>query len=344
MRKLNIRPVLQCHVFTLFIRLAWHLKCVATAVEDEARIIIKECDGSSTIGSMVGTSLLHGSEPKIMSRLVANFVSDFNLSEGSGFHNYDALHKHCNVLAFASAMNAADLAILGACVKSTLPPLQKGKALFEILPSALKLEKQANATHEQLPERLGTKHVSEVIKSSTRSAMQQAWMERSTRSESSGSSSVFLRQNLGETDETIKQISQLNSLASQHRLPLLFLSLRNWTGGACVCETVDKGRLYIVQDKPASYRVIGLHGNPGYRTNTSDFPDLVSLLSHYSPKFRLNYETSIVGNEEEKQWANRDELELLQETAIRLTTIPRFVHAPGSPVGNSRGSRMQSLN
>jgi hypothetical protein len=42
-------------------------------------------------------------------------------------------------------------------------------------------------------------------------------------------------------------------------------------------STVDKGRLYIVQDKPASYRVIGLHGNPGYRTNTSDFPDLVSL-------------------------------------------------------------------
>jgi hypothetical protein len=294
---------------------------------------------------MVGTSLLHGSEPKIMSRLVAKFVSDFNLSEGSGNHNYDILHKHCIVLAFASAMNSADLAILGACVKSSLPPLQKGKALFEILPSALKLEKQKNAAPcEQLPERLGTKHVSELMKSSTRSAMQQAWIEGSARNESSGSSSVFLRQNLGETDETTKQISQLNSLASQHRLPLLFLSLRNWTGGACVCETVDKGRFYIVQDGPASYRVIGLHGNPGYRTNTIDFPNLVSLLSHYSPKFRLNYETACAGNEEEKHWANRDELELLQETAIRLTTIPRFIHLPGSPVGNSRGSRLQTLN
>ena len=36
---------------------------------------------------------------------------DFNLSQGSGNPNYDILQKHCNALAFASAMNAADLAI-----------------------------------------------------------------------------------------------------------------------------------------------------------------------------------------------------------------------------------------
>jgi hypothetical protein len=321
---------------------------VASSVEDEAQIIIKECEGSSTIGSMVGTSLSHGSEPKIMGRLVANFISDLNLSEGSGNHNHDILRKHCNTLAFASAMNAADLAILSACVKSSLPPLQMGKALFEILPSALKLEKQKSQAKEdcQLPARLGAKFISEVVKSNTRSPMQQAWIEGSLRTQSSDTaeSSVFLRQSMGQTDETTKQLSQLNSLASQHRLPLLFLSLRNWTGGACVCETVDKGRLYIVQDKPASYRVIGLHGNPGYRTNTSDFPNLVSLLSHYSPKFRLNYEAACAGIEEDKAWADRDDLESLQETAIRLTTIPRFVHTPGSPVGNSRGSRLHSLN
>ena len=321
---------------------------MASAVEDEAEIIIKECEGSSTIGSMVGTSLQHGSEPKIMSRLVANFISDLNLSEGSSKQNFDILRKHSNILAFSSAMNAADLTILGACVKSSLPPLQKGKALFEILPSALKLEKQKGVATEdrQLPARLGTKFISEAAKVSTRSPMQQAWIEGSVRQQSSDSteSSIFLRQNIGETDETSKQLTHLNSLASQHRLPLLFLSLRNWTGGACVCETVDKGRLYIVQDKPASYRVIGLHGNPGYRTNTSDFPDLVSLISYFSPKFRLNYEAACAGIEEDKLWSDRDDLESLQETAIRLTTIPKFVHTPGSPVGNSRGSRLQSLN
>jgi hypothetical protein len=320
---------------------------VATAVEEEAQLIIKECEGSSTVGSMVGTSLMHGSEPKIMGRLVANFVSDLNLLEGSGKQNFDVLHKHCNILAFASAVNAADLTILGACVKSSLPPLHKGKTLFEILPSALKLEKQkSQATdHHQLPARLGTKFIAEAVKISTRSPMQQAWIEGSVRNGSdSAEPDTFLRQNIGETDETTKQLSHLNSLASQHRLPLLFLSLRTWTGGACVCETVDKGRLYIVQDKPASYRVIGLHGNPGYRTNTSDFPNLVSLLSNFSPKFRLNYEAACTGIEEDKIWSSRDDLESLQETAIRLTTIPNFVHTPGSPVGNSRGSRLKSLN
>ncbi len=321
---------------------------MASSVEDEAALIIKECEGASTIGSMVGSSLLHGSESKIMGRLVANFVSDLNLSEGNSMKNHDILRKHCNTLAFASAMNAADLTILGACVKASLPPLQKGKALFEILPSALKLQKQEGKVTKdhELPARLGAKFISEGFKLSTRSPMQQAWIEGSLRKEDSDNagSSVFLRQNLGQTDETSKQLSHLNSLASQHRLPLLFLSLRSWTGGACVCETVDKGRLYIVQDKPASYRVIGLHGNPVYRTNTSDFPNLVSLLSYYSPKFRLNYKTACAGVEDDTIWANRDELELLQETAIQLTTITKVVHTPGSPVGNSRGSRLQSLN
>lgn len=319
---------------------------MASLVEDEAELIIKECEGASTIGSMVGASLLHGSEPKIMDRLVANFTSDLNLSEGSSNHNYAILHKHCNTLAFAAAMNAADLTILAACVKASLPPLQKGKALFEILPSALKLQKQIGKAAEdhQLPARLVTKFITEGVKLSTRSPMQQAWIEGSVRNEDSAEPSVFLRQNLGQTEETAKQLSELNSLASQHRLPLLFLSLRNWTGGACVCETVDKGRLYIVQDKPASYRVIGLHGNPVYRTNTSDFPNLVSLISYYSPKFRLHYKTACAGVEDDKIWANRDELELLQETAIQLTTITKVVHTPGSPIGNTRGSRLQSLN
>jgi hypothetical protein len=320
---------------------------MGSSVEDEAALIIKECEGASTIGSMVGASLLHGSESKIMGRLVANFVSDLNLSEGSSQQNHHILHKHGNTLAFASAMNAADLTILGACVKASLPPLQKGKALFEILPSALKLQNQnSRATEDhQLPER-GAKFISESMKVSTRSPMQQAWIEGSVRAEGADNdeSSVFLRKNLGQTDETTQQLSHLNSLASQHRLPLLFLSLRSWTGGACVCETVDKGRLYIVQDKPASYRVIGLHGNPVYRTNTSDFPNVVSLLSYYSPKFRLNYKTVCAGVEDDKIWADRDELELLQETAIQLTTITKVVQTPGSPIGNSRGSRLRSLN
>jgi hypothetical protein len=333
----------------LFCRLSWHLKSVASSVEDEARIIIKECEGSSTIGSMVGTSLFHGSEPRIMGRLVANLNSDLNLLEGSGNKNNNVLHKHCNTLAFASAINAADLSILSACVKSSLPPLQPGKALFEILPSALKIERERSQITEdrQLPARLGSTFISSVVKLNTRSPMQQAWIEGSVLQESLDGpdvTSMFSRKNLGETDETTKQLSQLNSLASQNRLPLLFLSLRSWVGGACVCETVDKGRLYIVQDRPASYRVIGLHGNPLYRTNTSDFPNLVSLLSHYSPKFRLHYQASCAGVEEDQIWANRDDLEQLQETAIQLSTITKVVHATGSPIGNSRGSRLQSLN
>ncbi len=327
-------------------RLSWHLKSVASAVEDEARIIIKECEGSSTIGSMVGTSLLHGSEPKIMGRLVANLNSDLNLLEGSGNKHNEVLHKHCNTLAFASALNAADLSILSACVKSSLPPLQPGNVLFEILPSALKSEKKRSQITDdrQLPARLGSTFITSEVKLDTRSPMQQAWLEGSIRQESLEGPSVFSRNNLGETDETTKQLSQLNSLASQNRLPLLFLSLRSWAGGACVCETVDKGRLYIVQDKPASYRVIGLHGNPLYRTNTSDFPNLVSLLSYYSPKFRMHYQAACAGVEDDRVWANRDDLELLQESAIQLTTITKVIQTPGSQIGNTRGSRLQSLN
>jgi hypothetical protein len=283
-----------------------------------------------------------------MGRLVANFISDMNLLWGNSNKDQSVLHKHSNMLAFASALNAADLNILSLCVKSSLPTPQLGKALFEILPSALKLEKQkehqANQEH-QLPERLGSKFITEVVTSSTRSAMQQAWIEGSETIEDSEAtdSSIFTRNNLGETEEATKQISALNSLASQHRSPLLFLSLRSWAGGACVCETVDKGRLYIVQDKPASYRVMGLHGNPLYRTNTTDFTSLVSLLSHHSPKFRMNYHAARAGIEEDKIWADRDDLEALQETAIQLTSITKVVHNPGSPIGNSRGSRLKSI-
>ncbi len=58
-------------------------------------------------------------------------------------HNFEGKVLLCGLRVLVNLATAERNGILGiACVKASLPPLQKGKALFEILPSALKLQKQ----------------------------------------------------------------------------------------------------------------------------------------------------------------------------------------------------------